>query len=165
MLRTLLLLLVLFAPCRAAAPYVTGDIAVDENLLYIERGMGQKLSKSGGTMTGDLTLSNANLVLSTTTQGGFIVFNDQTTMGTACAGTCAPGPTGPQGPAGPAGPTGAAGAAGAQGPAGADGADGADGRSGVFQLDAEGNITPDDLVVLDGIFEVVGNDIMPLEAS
>lgn len=56
MSRTLLLLLALSAPCRAAVPYVTGDVAVDENLMYVERGLGQKLSKSGGTMTGALIL-------------------------------------------------------------------------------------------------------------
>lgn len=39
------------------------------------------------------------------------------------------------------------------------------GGAGVFQLDAEGNITPDDLVIQDSFFEVIGNDIMPLEAS
>jgi hypothetical protein len=36
------------------------------------------------------------------------------------------------------------------------------GGAGVLQLDAEGNITPDDLVTQDSFLTVVGNDIMPI---
>jgi hypothetical protein len=34
--------------------------------------------------------------------------------------------------------------------------------SGVFQLDADGNVTPDDLIVRDMLWEVIGSDILPL---
>ena len=36
------------------------------------------------------------------------------------------------------------------------------GGAGVLQLDADGNLTPDDLVIQDSYLEVIGNDIQPL---
>lgn len=39
------------------------------------------------------------------------------------------------------------------------------GGAGVLQLDDYGNLLPDDIVTLDSFLEVVGNDIIPLEAS
>lgn len=39
------------------------------------------------------------------------------------------------------------------------------GGAGVLQLDDDGNLTPDDIVTLDSFLEVIGNDIIPLEAS
>lgn len=61
------------ASAFGAVPYRAKDVAVDENFQYIDRELKQKLSTSGGTITGSLSVSGSVSASSATFSGLVVI--------------------------------------------------------------------------------------------